>query len=47
MLHAGVSYDKQTAKFFKRQVDSEEKPVNSIKDTYSFFSVKKCQQNDK
>ena len=47
MLHTGVSYDKPTANFFKRQLESEQKPTSNIKDTYSFFSVKKCKQDKK
>ncbi len=47
VLHAGTQFDQSGKNFFKRQLNSEHRPVNNIKDTYSFFSVKKSKLDKK
>jgi hypothetical protein len=44
MLQAGAQYDVSNQNFFVKQLNSEQKPKSSIKDQYSFFSVKKIKQ---
>lgn len=41
ILQVGTNYQKSENNFLKKQINSEIKPNNNKKDSYSFFSVKK------
>lgn len=41
MLQAGISNQKSGNRFFKKQINLEIRPNSNIKDSYSFFSVRK------
>ncbi len=46
-MHAGTQFDQSGRSSFKRQLKSEQRPISNVKDTYSFFSVKKTKQDRK